>query len=66
MHDLVGLDLFWRKRKEEGTMDVNKNIADALCEGGRFGQKNGKGRLYLSLSEFFCVVIKYLTGNFLG
>lgn len=43
VHDLVGLDVFWRKRKEEGTVDVNANISDALCEQGRFGQKTGKG-----------------------
>jgi len=43
MNDIVGLDLFWRKRKTDGTSDPNKNINDALCEAGRFGQKNGKG-----------------------
>jgi 3-hydroxyacyl-CoA dehydrogenase len=43
MNDLVGLDLFWRKRKSEGTSNANKNVADALCEAGRYGQKNGKG-----------------------
>jgi 3-hydroxyacyl-CoA dehydrogenase len=43
MNDLVGLDLFWRKRKTEGKADPNTNVADALCEGGRYGQKNGKG-----------------------
>jgi len=43
MNDLVGLDLFWRKRKSEGTSDANKSVPDALCEAGRYGQKNGKG-----------------------
>jgi 3-hydroxyacyl-CoA dehydrogenase len=43
MNDLVGLDVFWRKRKNEGKSDPNKMVPDALCEAGRFGQKNGKG-----------------------
>lgn len=43
MNDLVGLDVFWRKRKTEGKSDPNKIVADALCEAGRYGQKNGKG-----------------------
>jgi len=43
MNDLVGLDLFWRKRKTEGKANADKSVPDALCEGGRFGQKNGKG-----------------------
>ena len=43
MNDLVGLDLFWRKRKTEGKADPNKSVPDALCEAGRYGQKNGKG-----------------------
>jgi len=43
MNDLVGLDLFWRKRKTEGKHNPNVNVEDALCDAGRFGQKNGKG-----------------------
>ena len=43
MHDLVGLDLGWRERKKSGqSRDVDK-VADALCEAGRYGQKNGAG-----------------------
>ena len=40
MSDLAGLDVGWRMRKEQG---VRAEIADALCEAGRFGQKTGKG-----------------------
>ena len=40
MGDLAGLDVGWRARKAEG---VRAEIADALCEAGRFGQKTGKG-----------------------
>jgi 3-hydroxyacyl-CoA dehydrogenase len=40
MGDLAGLDVGWRARKGEG---VRAEIADALCEAGRFGQKTGKG-----------------------
>ena len=43
MNDLVGLDLFWRKRKSEGKSNPDKFVPDALCEAGRYGQKNGKG-----------------------
>jgi len=43
MSDLVGLDLGWQGRKQRGDTDPKKNIQDALCESGRFGQKNGKG-----------------------
>jgi len=43
MNDLVGLDVFWRKRKAEGKADPKRNTADALCEVGRFGQKTAKG-----------------------
>jgi len=43
MSDLVGLDLGWQGRKQRGDTDPKKNIQDALCEIGRFGQKNGKG-----------------------
>lgn len=40
MADLAGLDVGWRSRKDRG---VKSDIADALCESGRFGQKTGKG-----------------------
>jgi 3-hydroxyacyl-CoA dehydrogenase len=40
MGDLAGLDVGWRARKAQG---VRAEIADALCEAGRFGQKTGKG-----------------------
>lgn len=43
MNDLVGLQLFWRKRKSEGTANPHKYVPDALCEAGRYGQANGKG-----------------------
>ncbi len=38
--DLAGLDIGWRMRKAEG---LRAEIADALCERGRFGQKTGAG-----------------------
>jgi 3-hydroxyacyl-CoA dehydrogenase len=40
MGDLAGLDISWRNRKALGT---RAEIADSLCERGRFGQKTGKG-----------------------
>jgi 3-hydroxyacyl-CoA dehydrogenase len=40
MGDLAGLDVGWRSRKERG---VRAEIADSLCEAGRYGQKTGKG-----------------------
>jgi 3-hydroxyacyl-CoA dehydrogenase len=40
MSDLAGLDISWRNRKALGT---HAEIADTLCEMGRFGQKTGKG-----------------------
>ena len=40
MGDLAGLDVGWRARKAQG---VRAEIADALCDAGRFGQKTGKG-----------------------
>merc|ERR1712063_642 len=43
MFDLVGLDLKWRERKREGKSDPKMVVTDALCEGDRLGQKNGKG-----------------------
>jgi 3-hydroxyacyl-CoA dehydrogenase len=38
--DLAGLDIAWRMRKAQG---LRAEIADRLCEAGRFGQKTGKG-----------------------
>jgi 3-hydroxyacyl-CoA dehydrogenase len=38
--DLAGLDISWRMRKAQG---LRAEIADRLCEAGRFGQKAGKG-----------------------
>jgi 3-hydroxyacyl-CoA dehydrogenase len=38
--DLAGLDISWRMRKAQGT---RAEIADALCEMGRFGQKTKRG-----------------------
>jgi 3-hydroxyacyl-CoA dehydrogenase len=38
--DLAGLDISWRMRKAQG---LRAEIADRLCELGRFGQKTGKG-----------------------
>lgn len=40
MADLIGLDVGWRSRRDNGE---KSDIADALCEAGRFGQKAGKG-----------------------
>jgi 3-hydroxyacyl-CoA dehydrogenase len=40
MGDLAGLDVGWRMRKAQG---ARAEIADALCERGRFGQKARKG-----------------------
>lgn len=40
MGDLAGLDISWRMRKAQG---ARAEIADQLCELGRFGQKTGKG-----------------------
>jgi 3-hydroxyacyl-CoA dehydrogenase len=40
MGDLAGLDVSWRMRKAQG---IKSEIADRLCEAGRFGQKTGKG-----------------------
>jgi 3-hydroxyacyl-CoA dehydrogenase len=40
MSDLAGLDVGWRMRKAQG---MKAEIADALCEQRRFGQKTGKG-----------------------
>ncbi len=38
--DLAGLDISWRMRKAQG---ARAEVADQLCEMGRFGQKTGKG-----------------------
>ncbi len=38
--DLAGLDIGWRMRKSAG---FRAEIADQLCELGRFGQKSGRG-----------------------
>ncbi|MGZ8391135.1 MAG: 3-hydroxyacyl-CoA dehydrogenase NAD-binding domain-containing protein [Rhodoplanes sp.] len=38
--DLAGLDIAWRMRKAQG---LRAEIADRLCELGRFGQKTGRG-----------------------
>ncbi len=40
MSDLAGLDINWRMRKARGE---RAEIADRLCEEGRFGQKTGRG-----------------------
>jgi 3-hydroxyacyl-CoA dehydrogenase len=40
MGDLAGLDVGWRIRKALG---ARAEIADTLCEMGRFGQKTGRG-----------------------
>ncbi len=40
MGDLAGLDVGWRSRKDRG---VRVEIADTICEAGRFGQKTNKG-----------------------
>ena len=46
MGDLAGLDIGWatRKRKAaEAGVEMKPNVADKLCEVGRFGQKTGAG-----------------------
>ena len=46
MGDLAGLDIGWatRKRKAaEAGVAMKPNVADKLCEVGRFGQKTGAG-----------------------
>lgn len=40
MSDLAGLDINWRMRRARGE---TSEIADRLCEAGRFGQKTGRG-----------------------
>lgn len=45
--DLAGLEIAWARRKRQAaTRDPQEryvDIADKLCEAGRFGQKSGKG-----------------------
>jgi 3-hydroxyacyl-CoA dehydrogenase len=45
--DLAGNDIGWAIRKSRAALNpervVKPNVADALCELGRFGQKTGKG-----------------------
>lgn len=45
--DLAGLEIAWARRKRQAaTRDPNEryvDIADRLCEAGRFGQKAGRG-----------------------
>ncbi|MEP6548151.1 MAG: 3-hydroxyacyl-CoA dehydrogenase NAD-binding domain-containing protein [Gammaproteobacteria bacterium] len=44
--DLAGLDIGWALRKRRATEFPGKdfsNVADTLCEAGRFGQKTGAG-----------------------
>lgn len=45
--DLAGLEIAWARRKRQAaTRDPREryvDIADRLCEAGRFGQKSGKG-----------------------
>ena len=46
MGDLAGLDIGWatRKRKAaEAGVAMKPNVADKLCEAGRYGQKTGSG-----------------------
>jgi 3-hydroxyacyl-CoA dehydrogenase len=46
MNDLAGLDIGWALRKRRATERPNvdfSNVADVLCEAGRFGQKTAAG-----------------------
>jgi 3-hydroxyacyl-CoA dehydrogenase len=46
MGDLAGLDIGWASRKRRAAQFPERdfaNVADALCEAGRFGQKSGAG-----------------------
>jgi 3-hydroxyacyl-CoA dehydrogenase len=46
MADLAGLDIGWAVRKRraaEHPEEDSSNVADILCEAGRFGQKTGSG-----------------------
>jgi len=40
VYDMAGLEISWARRKRQG---APRNIADSLCEAGRFGQKSGRG-----------------------
>jgi 3-hydroxyacyl-CoA dehydrogenase len=47
VYDMAGLEIAWARRKRQaGTRDPSQRyveIADRLCEAGRFGQKAGRG-----------------------
>jgi 3-hydroxyacyl-CoA dehydrogenase len=46
MADLAGLDIGWALRKRRAAESAGRdfaNVADLLCEAGRFGQKTGAG-----------------------
>jgi 3-hydroxyacyl-CoA dehydrogenase len=46
MSDLAGLDIGWALRKRRAAEEPSRdwsNVADVLCEAGRFGQKTGAG-----------------------
>jgi 3-hydroxyacyl-CoA dehydrogenase len=46
MSDLAGLDIGWAVRKRQAAEHPDRdfsNVADILCEAGRFGQKTGSG-----------------------
>ena len=46
MGDLAGLDIGWATRKRKAAemgVEMKPNVADKLCEMGRFGQKTGAG-----------------------
>lgn len=40
MNDMAGIDIGWHNRRALG---LRAEIADSLCEAGRFGQKTGRG-----------------------
>jgi 3-hydroxyacyl-CoA dehydrogenase len=47
VYDMAGLEIAWaRRQRQASTRDPNAryvDIADRLCEAGRFGQKSGRG-----------------------
>ena len=46
MGDLAGLDIGWagrKRRAQEHPEEARPNVADPICEAGRFGQKTGAG-----------------------
>ncbi|ARP77705.1 3-hydroxyacyl-CoA dehydrogenase NAD-binding domain-containing protein [Bordetella genomosp. 6] len=46
MSDLAGLDIGWATRKRraaEAGVEMQRTVADKLCEAGRYGQKAGAG-----------------------